>query len=32
MQQTKLSVEKNNESNLKPPKDDNDKIMDNNKK
>ena len=32
MQQTKLSVEKNNKSNLKPPKNDNDKIMDNNKK
>ena len=32
MQQTKLSVEKNNKSNLKPQKNDNDKIMDNNKK
>ena len=32
MQQNKLSVEKNNESHLKPPKNDNEKIMDNNKK
>ena len=32
MEQTQLSVEKNNKSNLKPPKNDNDKIMDNNKK
>ena len=32
MEQTQLSVEKNNKSNLKPPKNDNDKIMADNEK